>query len=74
MFDGIEVGAVGRQIAYGRAGSLDRFSDPRDLVAGKIIHDDHIAVSHNQLTPAAPDAEEFLFINPSLLVLLSHEI
>jgi hypothetical protein len=43
LFDWIEIGAVGRQVAKRRAGSLDRFFDAGDFVTGEIIHDDDIA-------------------------------
>jgi hypothetical protein len=35
-FDGIEVGAVGRQVAQACAGGLDRLSHAMDLVSGQI--------------------------------------
>jgi hypothetical protein len=35
-FDGIEVGAVGRQVSQARPSSLDRLSDALDLVGGQI--------------------------------------
>lgn len=43
LFDGIEVGAVGWQVAKRRAGPLDRFFDASDFVTGEIVHDDDIA-------------------------------
>jgi hypothetical protein len=42
-FDGIEVGAVGRQAAQACAGGIDRLSDAMDLMRGQIVHDDKIA-------------------------------
>ena len=44
-FDGIEVGAVGRQVSQARAGGLDRLFDAMDLVSGQIVHDDDVAWS-----------------------------
>lgn len=34
-----EVGAVGRKIKEGCAGSLDRLADARPFVAGEVVHD-----------------------------------
>jgi hypothetical protein len=48
LFDGIEVGAIGREIAQRRAGPLDRFFDASDFVTGKIIHDDDIAMAQGR--------------------------
>ena len=42
-FDGIEVGAVRRQVAQARAGGLDRLSDAVDLVSGQIVDDHDVA-------------------------------
>ena len=42
-FDGIEVGAVGRQVAQACAGGLDRLSDAMNLMGGQIVHDDDVA-------------------------------
>ena len=54
---GLEVWAIGWQIAHCRAGLLDCFLDAFDVVAGKIVHDDDIALS--QVRKLAP------FIGPS---------
>ena len=35
-FDGIEVGAVGRQVSQARAGGLDCLCDAMDLMSGQI--------------------------------------
>ena len=43
LLDGIEVGAVGRQINQFGSHALDRLPDPGHLVAGQVIHDDGIA-------------------------------
>ena len=43
LFDWVEVGAVGREVAQRRAGPLDHFLDARDFVGGKIVHHDDIA-------------------------------
>src|SRR3954462_14379106 len=43
LLDGIEVGAVGRQINQIGSHALDRLPDPGHLVAGQVIHDDGIA-------------------------------
>jgi len=43
LLDGIEVGAVGRQINQLGSDALDRLADPGHLVAGQIVHDDGIA-------------------------------
>src|ERR1700731_4257425 len=45
LFDRIEVGAVGRQIAQRRAGSLDYLPDTSDFVRWQIVHDDNRAGS-----------------------------
>ncbi len=45
LFDRIEVGAVWRQIAQRRAGSLDCLPDTRDFVRWQIVHDDNIALA-----------------------------
>ena len=42
-FDGIEVGAVRRQVSQARAGGLDRLFDAMDLVSGQIVHDYDVA-------------------------------
>jgi hypothetical protein len=43
LFDGIEVGAVGRQVEHLSLAVFDRFPDAGDLVAGPIVQDDDIA-------------------------------
>ena len=43
LFDRVEVRAVGREEAQGRACRLDRFADVSSLVAGQIVHDDDVA-------------------------------
>ena len=43
LFDGIEIGAVGRQIAQSRPGLFDRRFDAGDLVARQIVHDNDVA-------------------------------
>ena len=42
-FDGIEVGAVGRQVAQACAGGFDGLSDAMDFVGRQIVHDDDLA-------------------------------
>ena len=42
-FDGIEVGAVRRQVSQVSAGGLDRLFDAMDLVSGQIVHDHDVA-------------------------------
>ena len=44
LFDWIEVGAIGWQVAQRRTGSLDRFLDAGDFVTGEIVHHDDIAL------------------------------
>jgi hypothetical protein len=44
LFDWIEVGTIGWQIAQRRAGLLDELPNAFDFVAGKIVHDDDIAL------------------------------
>ena len=48
LFDRIEVGAVGRQIAQRRAGSLDYLPDTSDFVRWQIVHDDNIALAQRR--------------------------
>jgi hypothetical protein len=43
LFDRIEVGAIGRQIAQRCASLLDRFLDASDFVGWQVVHDDDIA-------------------------------
>ena len=45
MFDGIEVGAIGRQVVKRRAGPLNRFFDASDFLTGEIVHDHDVAVA-----------------------------
>ncbi len=45
FFDGIEIGAVGREIAHGRAYRFDRDLNARALVRAEIVHDDDVAGS-----------------------------
>ena len=45
LFDGIEVGGVGRQEQQPGSSRADRLADGRALVTAKIVHDDHIAGS-----------------------------
>ena len=42
-FDGIEVGAIWRQVSQARPGGLDRLSDAMNLVRGQIVHDHDVA-------------------------------
>ena len=44
LFDRVEVGAVGRQVAQLSADGLDGFADARDLVAGQVVHHHDIAL------------------------------
>ena len=48
LFDRIEVGAVGRQVARRRAGALDRLSDAGDFVGWQIVHHDDIALAQGR--------------------------
>ena len=48
LLDGIEVGAVGRQINQFGSHALDRLPDPGHLVAGQVIHDDGIACAESR--------------------------
>ncbi len=48
LFDGIEAGAVGRQITQRRAGLLDRVFDAANFVTGKIVHDGGIALAQGR--------------------------
>ena len=43
LFDGVHVGAVGRQELLFRRGGLDGWADAGDLVRGEIVHDDEVA-------------------------------
>jgi hypothetical protein len=43
FLDGMEVGAVGRQVAQFGPGCLYQLFDARSLVGGEIVHDDGIA-------------------------------
>ena len=43
LFDWIEVGAIGRQVAEFGAGGFDRLLDASNLVARKIVHNDDVA-------------------------------
>ena len=43
VFDRIEVGTVGRQIAEFGAAGFNSLPDARDLVSGQIVHDDDVA-------------------------------
>ena len=45
LFDGIEVGAVGRQITHGRACRFDRSLNAWAFVRTEIVHDDDVARS-----------------------------
>jgi len=47
LFDGIEVGTVGRQITQFGAGGFNRRTDSSDPVAGQIVHNDDIAGSQD---------------------------
>lgn len=47
LFDWIEVGAIGWQIAQRRASSLNRFFDASDFVTGEIIHDHDVAIAQS---------------------------
>jgi len=42
-FNGVEVGAIGRQIAHGGAFGLDQPGDGRGLVDAEVVEDDDIA-------------------------------
>ena len=48
LFDGIEVGAVGRQVSQLGAGSFDCIADAGDLMASEIVHDDDVAWSQDR--------------------------
>ncbi len=45
LFDWIEVGAIGWQVAKRGAGSLNRLPNASDFVTGEIVHDHDIAVA-----------------------------
>ena len=47
--DGIEIGAVGRQIPQRHAGCLERILDTGDLVRAEIIGDDEVAGLQRQV-------------------------
>ncbi len=42
-FDGIEIGTVGRQVAYARSLGCNQGRDVGNLVSRKVVEDDHIA-------------------------------
>jgi len=42
-FDGVKIGRVGRQVADLGADSFDGLDDATQLVAGEVVHDDHVA-------------------------------
>ena len=48
LLDRIEVGAIGRQIAQCRAGSLNRFPDAGDFVGRQVVHHDDIALAQDR--------------------------
>jgi hypothetical protein len=48
LFDRIEVGAIGRQVAQLCTGGFDGFADAGDFVAGEIVHHDNIAVPQDR--------------------------
>ena len=48
LFDWIEVGAIGWQMAQRRAGSLNRFPDAGDFVGWQVIHHDDIALAQGR--------------------------
>ncbi len=48
LFYGVQIGAVGWQIAQCRAGPLDRFSNAGDFVTGKIVHDHDITLAQGR--------------------------
>jgi hypothetical protein len=48
LLDGIEVGAVGRQINQFGSHALDRLPDPGHLVAWQVIHDDGLACAESR--------------------------
>ena len=43
LLDGVEVGAVRREVAQGRARRLDQLAHDRTLVAGQVAHHDDVA-------------------------------
>ena len=43
LFNGVEVGGIGWQVAQLRFGSLDQFSDAIDFVSRQVVHHDNIA-------------------------------
>jgi hypothetical protein len=43
VFDGVEVGRVGRRIAQLGCGGLDRLAHARNLVRTHIVHEDDVA-------------------------------
>lgn len=45
VLDAVEVGTVWRKVKQARASALDHGSDLRSLVAGPIVHDDHISLA-----------------------------
>ena len=48
MFDWIEIGALGRQVAKRHSGPLDRFFNASDFVTGEVIHDHDIALAQGR--------------------------
>ena len=59
LFDGIEIGAVGRQVEQLGLAVFDRFPNAGDLVTGQIVHDDNVTRAQgwgeNLLDVAAED-------------------
>ena len=53
-FDGIEIGAVGRQMAQRRAGPFDRFFDASDFVTGERSTPDAPAGGELSITTTSP--------------------
>lgn len=43
LFDGVEVGTVGREVAQVRTRRLDHLAHARPLVARQVVHDDDVA-------------------------------
>ena len=59
FLDGIEIGAVGREVAQGGAGGLDCLSNAVDLVGRQIVHDDDVVGSegrNEELSDPGPEA------------------
>lgn len=63
IFDWIEIGTVGRQIAEFGATGLDSLPDADDLVSGQIVHDDDVAWAQGWRQHLLDPGEEALSVH-----------